>query len=532
MQKNNWVKKWWNNAMPGGNSVIILFQLVILILIAITYTEMASAHARFAPGGIVPPRSDNDGIKSGPCGSDPRSANPPVFSPGQQIIVEWEETINHPGYFRIAFSPADDQGYDDNVLYQVDDNQNDLNVPHNYSATITLPDTECQNCSLQLIQYMTERDPPSMYYSCADIQLVGNNPNNPPDTLQNVVATNGNAETSIAWQYPATGDLQAVILQSTSAITGTPQDGQVLYEGDFVGNAMVVYAGGGSQFVAKNLVPGQTYYYALYAYNANGLYSEGVLIEETAVQVLDDTQAPLPVNNVNSVAGDGQAALSWINPVDDFYKVLVLWDSNPIVSDPINGTSYLTGDYIGTAQVVFNGLGNMATIANLVNGQNYHFRIYAHDAAFNYATGVDTSVFLAAVGENQKPVVSLTVSQNGSPVTNVYLDKGSVTIMAIIEDDNDIAQATISWSGTDYRIIDTDSAPDTITFDPSQLSEGRYTVRVAVADNGNAPQTTTLEMSLLLSSSDNEGAGSMGHLGLLLFLLLLQRYYVAKTRRV
>ncbi|MGD8641888.1 MAG: hypothetical protein PVG89_14735, partial [Gammaproteobacteria bacterium] len=72
---------------------------------------MAYAHARFLTDGIVPPRSNNDGIKSGPCGSDPRSTNPAVFRPGQQITVEWEETINHPGYFTIAFSPANDTGF-------------------------------------------------------------------------------------------------------------------------------------------------------------------------------------------------------------------------------------------------------------------------------------------------------------------------------------------------------------------------------------------------------------------------------------
>jgi hypothetical protein len=184
--------------------------------------------------------------------------------------------------------------------------------------------------------------------------------------------------------------------------------------------------------------------------------------------------------------------------------------------------------------VVFNGLGNKATITGLINGENYYFRIYAHDGSFNYAGGADTSVFIPSGGVNQKPVVSLTVSQNGAPVSMVYPDKGDVTVTAIIEDDSDISQATITWAGTDNRIVDSDTVPDTLTFDPSQLPDGNYTIRVAVADNGNPPQTTTAEMSLKLSLNGGGelGAGSVGHLGLVLLLLILQRYYAMKTRRI
>ena len=194
--------------MSGRNKIIAVAQLIVLMLIAMLYTEMARAHARFAVDSITPPRSDSAGIKTGPCGNIPRSQNPVVFTPGQQITVDWEETINHPGYYRIAFSPANDQGFDDNVLYQVDDNQDGSDVPHYYSATITLPDIECEDCSLQLIQYMTERDPPTLYYSCADIRLVADNP---PPNVQNATSASGNNEISIAWQYPNTNDLQVLV---------------------------------------------------------------------------------------------------------------------------------------------------------------------------------------------------------------------------------------------------------------------------------------------------------------------------------
>ncbi|MGD8641653.1 MAG: lytic polysaccharide monooxygenase, partial [Gammaproteobacteria bacterium] len=467
-------------------------------------------------------------------GSDPRSTNPAVFRPGQQITVEWEETINHPGYFTIAFSPANDTGFADNILYRLEDTQNDLNVPHFYSADITLPEVECDTCTLQLVQYMTERDPPSLYYSCADIRLVAEDPDTPPAPVQNVVTANGNNETSLAWEYSGTADLQTIILRSTSPIVDEPQDGQVLYENNIVGGSQVVYAGSGSQFVSTNLTAGQTYYYALYAYNGAGFYSEAVTVQSTAEQVVNDNQPPAPVSAFDGIPGDGNVELSWTNPTEDFYKVIILWDSNPIVVDPIVGTRYQPGDYVGTSRVVFNGLGSRATITEMINGETYYFRIYAHDGSFNYSTGTDSSVFLPSDGVNQKPVVSLAMSQNSVPVTTVYPDKGDVTIRAIIEDDSDISQATIIWTGTDNRIVDLDTAADSLTFDPSQLPEGRYTIRVTVSDNGNPPQTTSMEMSLSLSSAngDESGAGGMGHLGLILLLLVLQRYYAMRTRRV
>jgi hypothetical protein len=36
-----------------------------------------------------------------------------------------------------------------------------------------MPNVNCDNCTLQLIMVMTETNPPTNYYSCADIQLVG-----------------------------------------------------------------------------------------------------------------------------------------------------------------------------------------------------------------------------------------------------------------------------------------------------------------------------------------------------------------------
>jgi uncharacterized protein (TIGR03382 family) len=56
-------------------------------------------------------------------------------------------------------------------------------APRPYSVDITLPNVECSNCTLQMIQMMTDNPPyttdalsDDIYYQCADITLAANAP--------------------------------------------------------------------------------------------------------------------------------------------------------------------------------------------------------------------------------------------------------------------------------------------------------------------------------------------------------------------
>ena len=94
-----------------------------------------------------------------------------IVAPGSTLNVQWLETVDHPGYYRLALSMADDEGFDDNIL------QDDITdtvcsaTPCNYSADITLPDVECLDCTLQLVQFMGTQAPYSPYFSCADLMI-------------------------------------------------------------------------------------------------------------------------------------------------------------------------------------------------------------------------------------------------------------------------------------------------------------------------------------------------------------------------
>ena len=151
-------------------AVKMAFSSLLLALASTAY-----AHARLLPAGLLKPRSTSAGLKTGgACGGIPRGTSPTVLKAGSKIKVEWEETVNHVGSFRFAFSPANDMGFDQNVLATVPDTLGaDKPLPHSYTVDLTVPSTLCESCTIQLIQIMMDVPAsPSNYYSCADIRIV------------------------------------------------------------------------------------------------------------------------------------------------------------------------------------------------------------------------------------------------------------------------------------------------------------------------------------------------------------------------
>lgn len=162
-------------------------------------TSEAQAHIKLTEPAA---RYDSD-IKGCPCGkatggggsnstcnvamdgSDPNRNDSRVFTAaaGSTLVIKFQETIGHTGLYRVAFDEdgADFADFNANVLAEADD-PNDGNGAR--ELTVTLPNTPCTNCTLQLIQVMNaellggtvdgaqlDREP--TYYTCADIVLTG-----------------------------------------------------------------------------------------------------------------------------------------------------------------------------------------------------------------------------------------------------------------------------------------------------------------------------------------------------------------------
>lgn len=144
-------------------------------LVARAHLELTSPHSRYGA----------DVLKDGPCGD---ASNGPggartTFEPGQTIVVRWTEYIDHPGWFRIAFDDDGDDAFVDpadardvwNTSAVLADEIADR-AGGDYTYELTLPDIECDRCTLQVIQVMTDKTGngwgnDEFYYQCADLRL-------------------------------------------------------------------------------------------------------------------------------------------------------------------------------------------------------------------------------------------------------------------------------------------------------------------------------------------------------------------------
>jgi Lytic polysaccharide mono-oxygenase, cellulose-degrading len=188
--------------------------LVVATVLAATGTP-ASAHVQ-----LDEPMRRYDDMKEGPCGrggaADGRTDRVSAFDPGDTLTVTWTETIDHTGSFRIAFDEDgdDDDDFESEILYDGEDPQNENNKV--WSAEVTLPDVECGNCTLQLIQVMTTGEPQDgdLYFQCADL-VVGDVPSAPPE-----VTTGGCAGCSSTPGEALAGALALVLFNRRRARCG------------------------------------------------------------------------------------------------------------------------------------------------------------------------------------------------------------------------------------------------------------------------------------------------------------------------
>ena len=187
-------------------------RLSACLLLLLTGPVAGAAHAHFAVdfSDTHTSRYGPGEIKSEPCGrpDGERGDNIHTYAPGETITLSWVEYVAHPGYFRIAFdndgdddfrnpasiAPASrtcaegeancgDGDFYNNATVLLDDvGRHD--VAENgkaYSVDVKLPDVECDNCTLQIIQLMTEaskapydpaaEDADDIYYQCVDLKL-------------------------------------------------------------------------------------------------------------------------------------------------------------------------------------------------------------------------------------------------------------------------------------------------------------------------------------------------------------------------
>jgi hypothetical protein len=190
-------------------------------LLVCTVVPVAHAHISLERGMTHLSRNGDaaNSLKDGPCGvagaANQRGTHIYTYAPGETITVTFSEYIGHTSYFRFAFDDNGDDGFVDPVSIDpidstrgcpytaaeaandhcnASDFYNNATVlpdmdnldPHIttflgtklWTYQVTLPNIECDNCTLQVIQVM--EDPPGhgpfdgnadIYHQCIDLVL-------------------------------------------------------------------------------------------------------------------------------------------------------------------------------------------------------------------------------------------------------------------------------------------------------------------------------------------------------------------------
>ncbi|MEW5742668.1 MAG: SCE4755 family polysaccharide monooxygenase-like protein [Myxococcota bacterium] len=131
--------------------------------------------------------------KVGPCGEAGTASNVvTTVEAGSQLSVEWTDTIFHPGHYRISIAPDMNDILTPTPVVMMNDCKSapiestpvlptvaDGVFPHTTgssgmtrSYSITVPMMSCDDCTLQLMQFMSAHTPPCFYFQCAKLRIV------------------------------------------------------------------------------------------------------------------------------------------------------------------------------------------------------------------------------------------------------------------------------------------------------------------------------------------------------------------------
>lgn len=136
------------------------------IALVLSMARPAAAHILLES----PPGRSTEYANDYPCGGFPRGKTTTPLQGGQKLTVVGGGLNPHGGYYRVALSLANDQGFEDHVLVD--------HVPESpkngqISIDVTIPKVSCTACTLQLIQINNPDQPVdgANYYGCADVSI-------------------------------------------------------------------------------------------------------------------------------------------------------------------------------------------------------------------------------------------------------------------------------------------------------------------------------------------------------------------------
>ena len=87
------------------------------------------------------------------------------------------------------------------------------------------------------------------------------------------------------------------------------------------------------------------------------------------------------VTDVEIIEADRKNTLSWTIP-ENATGVVILRHSAPVTDKPVDGTTYIANDTIGSATVVYTGTGTNFVDSGLTNNTTYYYAIHSYDTNY------------------------------------------------------------------------------------------------------------------------------------------------------
>lgn len=199
---------------------------------------------------------------------------------------------------------------------------------------------------------------------------------------------------NVAWT-PGNGSKRLVVAKAGSPITGIPQNGISYSASNFFGSGStiatseyVIMNGTNSNVVAQGLVPGITYYFAVFEYDGSGANTV-YLTSSFASAAQATVSAPaVPASNLffTNITNTSMT-LNWSHG-DGAQRIVIARKDSPVNVTPANLSAYQqsaafgSGSNLGNGNyVVFRGNVNAVTITNLQPGTTYYYSVFEYNGA-------------------------------------------------------------------------------------------------------------------------------------------------------
>ncbi|HMK25883.1 MAG TPA: T9SS type A sorting domain-containing protein [Chitinophagaceae bacterium] len=293
-------------------------------------------------------------------------------------------------------------------------------------------------------------------------------PTAPATSLVFGTITDVSIQASFTAASPAS-DGYLVVMSTNSSLTSNPVDGQIYNIGDNVGDGSVVAKGSSTSFTATGLAPLTTYYFFIFPMNSvctgGPLYYTTTVLTGSATTTagLPPCAAPAsqPTSLVFGTIGTNSIQGSFTSTTADKYLVLRSVSAS-LSNNPVNGTTYNTGDILGNATVVQSSNATSFTASGLSPNTIYHFYIFSLNS------------LSCTNGPAYNTTSPLTGSQSTNPLPPCTTPPSQPSALTFNASRNAISGAFTPASGADdYLVIaSTSSTLSTTPVDNTDYNEG------------------------------------------------------------